>query len=67
MKTQIEYAREGVVTPQMQQVADNEGIQAEQVRNGVANGTIVIPWNHNRKPSRVAGKLFMSDLRGDKI
>jgi len=55
MKTQIEYAREGVVTPQMQQVADSEGILAAQVRNGVASGTIVIPWNHNRKPSRVAG------------
>jgi len=55
MKTQIEYAREGIVTPQMEQVAGNEGIQAEQVRNGVARGTIVIPWNHNRKPSSVAG------------
>jgi phosphomethylpyrimidine synthase len=55
MKTQIEFAREGVITSQVQQVAENEGICAELVRSGVANGTIVIPWNHNRKPSRVAG------------
>ena len=55
MKTQIEYARGGVITPQMQQVADNEGLVAEQVRAGVAAGTIVIPWNHHRKPARVAG------------
>jgi phosphomethylpyrimidine synthase len=55
VKTQLEYAREGVTTPQIQQVADNEGLCVDQVRNGVANGTIVIPWNHNRKPAKVAG------------
>ena len=55
MKTQIEYARDGVITAQMQQVADNEGLPAEQVRSGVGAGTIVIPWNHHRKPARVAG------------
>ena len=55
MKTQLEYARDGVITPQIQQVADNEGLPAEQVRAGVAAGTIVIPWNHNRKPAKVAG------------
>lgn len=55
MKTQLEYAREGVITPQIQQVADTEGVSAELVRSGVAAGTIVIPWNHNRKPARVAG------------
>ena len=55
MKTQLEQAREGIVTPQMQQVAEKEGVCAEQVRSGVAAGSIVIPWNHNRKPSQVAG------------
>jgi phosphomethylpyrimidine synthase len=55
LKTQLEFARAGVITPQMQQVADNEGVCAELVCSGVASGTIVIPWNHNRKPSRVAG------------
>ncbi len=55
MQTQIEYARAGVVTPQMQQVAATEGLAAELIRQRVAAGTIVIPWNHNRKPSRIAG------------
>ena len=55
MKTQLEYAREGVITPQVQQVASDERLDVDQVRAGVAAGTIVIPWNHNRKPSRVAG------------
>lgn len=55
MKTQLEYAREGLITPQVQQVAADERLDVEQVRAGVAAGTIVIPWNHNRKPARVAG------------
>ncbi|HJV36758.1 phosphomethylpyrimidine synthase ThiC [Geomonas sp.] len=54
MKTQIELAREGVVTPQMATVAADEGLTAEYVREKVAEGKIVIPWNRIRKP-RVAG------------
>jgi phosphomethylpyrimidine synthase len=55
MKTQLEYARSGFITPLIQQVSDNEGVCAEVVRSNVASGTVVIPWNHNRKPARVAG------------
>ena len=58
MKTQIEQGREGIVTPQMQAVADSENLCAEFVRDNVASGKIVIPWNHNRKPSRIAGIGF---------
>ena len=54
MKTQLEAAREGVVTPQMAQVAADEGVTAEYVREKVAQGRIVIPWNRIRKP-KVAG------------
>ena len=54
MKTQIELAREGVVTPQMATVAADEGVTAEYVREKVAEGRIVIPWNRIRNP-RVAG------------
>ncbi len=53
MKTQIELAREGVVTPQMTEVAEREGVSGHYVREQVALGTIVIPWNHNRKPKAV--------------
>lgn len=53
MKTQIEYAREGVVTPQMQTVAFDEEVAPEYVRQMVAEGKIVIPWNRLRKPKAV--------------
>ncbi|NOY12959.1 MAG: phosphomethylpyrimidine synthase ThiC [Deltaproteobacteria bacterium] len=53
MKTQIEFAREGIVTPQMAAVAEQEKVSENYVREQVALGTIVIPWNHNRKPQVV--------------
>jgi len=54
LKTQIELARDGVITPQMATVAADEGVTAEYVREKVAQGRIVIPWNRIRNP-RVAG------------
>jgi len=47
--TQLELAREGTISPQMRLVAKNEGVEAEFVRRGIAEGTIVIPANtkHN--------------------
>jgi len=43
--TQLELAREGVISPQMELVAQREKIEAEYIRQGVAAGTIVIPAN----------------------
>ena len=43
--TQLEMAREGKITPQMALVAKNEGLEAEVIRQRVAEGTIVIPAN----------------------
>ncbi len=45
--TQLKLAREGVISPQMRLVAQHEGVEAEFVREGVAQGTIVIPANPN--------------------
>ncbi|MCL0057609.1 phosphomethylpyrimidine synthase ThiC [Dehalococcoidales bacterium] len=45
--TQREWAREGVISPQMHLVAQGEGLDAEFIRQGVAEGTIVIPANTN--------------------
>ena len=45
--TQLEMARQGVTSPQMTVVAQNEGVEAEFIRQGVAGGTIVIPANIN--------------------
>jgi len=43
--TQLESAREGIISPQMKVVAQAEGVEAEFIRQGVAKGTIVIPAN----------------------
>ncbi len=45
--TQLELAGEGTISPQMELVAQHEGVEAEFVRQGVAEGTIVIPANIN--------------------
>ncbi len=44
--TQLEHARLGTITPQMQRVAEREGhLTPEQVRDEVAAGRMVIPAN----------------------
>jgi len=45
--TQLQAAKEGITTPEMEQVAAREGRTVEFVRSGVAAGTIVIPANKN--------------------
>jgi phosphomethylpyrimidine synthase len=47
--TQLELAREGTISPQMSLVAKSEGVEAELVRQGIAEGTIVIPANTSHK------------------
>jgi phosphomethylpyrimidine synthase len=53
MLTQIEAARQGILTPQMSTVAAGEEVTPEFVLQMVAEGKIVIPWNHGRKPRAV--------------
>ncbi len=48
-KTQMEAARKGILTPQMEQVAKKEYMDVEQIRKGVAKGVIAIPCNVNHK------------------
>jgi len=43
--TQMAQARRGVVTAQMQRVAEREGLPAELVRDEVARGRLIIPAN----------------------
>jgi phosphomethylpyrimidine synthase len=45
--TQLELAKEGTISSQMRMVAQNEGVEAELIRRGIAEGTIVIPANTN--------------------
>lgn len=43
--TQLESARRGIVTPEMEYVASREGLAAEAIRDEVARGRMVIPAN----------------------
>jgi len=43
--TQLELARDGIVSPQMVRVAQREKVEAEFIRQGLLKGTIVIPAN----------------------
>ena len=47
--TQLELAKKNIISPQMEAVARHENVDAELVRCGVAEGTIVIPANINHK------------------
>ena len=55
MKTQLELAREGVITAKMEQVAVDEGVESAWVREMVARGEIVIPVNPGRPDQKVVG------------
>src|SRR5438309_1204371 len=43
--TQMHFARQGVVTPEMQHVARREGLPAELVRSEIARGRMIVPAN----------------------
>ena len=45
--TQLESAKAGIISPQVKIVAQHEGVEAGFIRQGVAEGTIVIPANIN--------------------
>jgi len=45
--TQLEIARSGRISPEMEAAAKAEGLPAEHIRRGIADGTIVLPANHN--------------------
>ena len=43
--TQLHYARRGIVTEEMQFVAQQEDLESEQVRSEIARGRMIIPAN----------------------
>ena len=45
MGTQMLHARRGIVTPQMQRVAEREELPADVIRDEVARGRMIIPAN----------------------
>ncbi|HHT9126377.1 MAG TPA: phosphomethylpyrimidine synthase ThiC [Candidatus Brocadiia bacterium] len=54
MKIQMEVARKGEITSAMEEAAKYDNVCPEFIRDGIANGTIVISGNVHRK-SRVVG------------
>jgi len=52
-RTQVEYAADGVTTPQMEGIAATEGLSVDLVRERIAGGQIVVPLNKNKKCSLV--------------
>ncbi|WP_067442004.1 phosphomethylpyrimidine synthase ThiC [Nocardioides jensenii] len=59
--TQMHYARNGVVTPEMEFVAIREGCDVELVRSEVAAGRAIIPANINHPEAEpmIIGKRFL--------
>src|SRR6266699_2239071 len=51
--TQMHFARQGTVTPQMQRVAEREGLPADLVRDEVARGRLITPANVNHLAKRL--------------
>ena len=53
--TQLEAARSGNTTPEMEAVAHQEGLSPEYIRSGIAKGTIVILHNTKRSGVKLCG------------
>ncbi|MDD6869869.1 phosphomethylpyrimidine synthase ThiC [Allisonella histaminiformans] len=53
--TQLEAAKQGIITEEMRQVAEDEHIDAEKIREGVEAGLIVIPANKNHRSLHAYG------------
>ncbi|MBI4295460.1 MAG: phosphomethylpyrimidine synthase ThiC [Chloroflexi bacterium] len=53
--TQLQLALKGDISPQAASVAETEGLDAELIREGVAQGSIVIPANVNHRHLKPCG------------
>ena len=54
-KTQMQAAKMGIITPELKSVAENEGIQINELLEAVAKGQVVIPCNINHKCIKPCG------------
>ncbi|WP_278261742.1 phosphomethylpyrimidine synthase ThiC [Nocardia sp. AG03] len=65
--TQLAWARQGIVTPEMRFIAAREGVAPELVREEVAAGRAVIPANHHHpelEPT-IIGKKFLVKINAN--
>ena len=65
--TQMKYAREGIVTPEMEFIGIREGIDPEYVREEVARGRAIIPSNINHPESEpmIIGRNFLVKINAN--
>ncbi|MEV6319863.1 phosphomethylpyrimidine synthase ThiC [Nocardia sp. NPDC051787] len=66
-RTQLAWARQGIVTPEMRFIAAREGVSPELVRDEVAAGRAVIPANHKHpelEPT-IIGKKFLVKINAN--
>ena len=55
MTTQLENARQGILTKEMAFVAETENLSTDYILDKVAKGEIVIPCNTNRPNQKISG------------
>lgn len=53
--TQLQLARQNIITPEMKQVAKDEGLDPKFIMLRIAEGKIIIPANHKRKAAKLCG------------
>jgi phosphomethylpyrimidine synthase len=65
--TQLQYARQGIVTPEMEFIAIREGLEPEFVRSEVARGRAIIPANINHPESEpmIIGRNFLVKINAN--
>src|SRR2546428_7878913 len=65
-RTQMFFARQGTITPEMQRVAERESLPVETIRDEVAIGRLIIPANVNHLKQRLY-RMAIGKLAGVKI
>jgi phosphomethylpyrimidine synthase len=65
--TQLHYARQGQVTPEMEFIATRERMEPEFVRDEVARGRAIIPSNVNHPESEpmIIGRRFLTKVNAN--
>ena len=65
--TQLHYARQGVITAEMEFIAIREGLEPEFVRSEVARGRAIIPVNINHPESEpmIIGRNFLVKINAN--
>jgi len=65
--TQLHYARQGTITPEMEFIAIREGLNPEFVRDEIATGRAIIPANINHPESEpmIIGRNFLVKINAN--